>query len=142
MKSITLLYLILLGLNSDAQTSQDKITGTWWSEDKKGRTEIYKSNNKYFGKIVWLKEPNNKNGNPVRDTENPKPILQKRPVLKLVVLTNLVYDSKSKEWINGEVYDPESGKTYTCTVWLENGKLNLRGYWGWLYETQEWTRYN
>ena len=141
MKFPTLLYLILLSFNSVSQSYQDKILGIWWSEDKKGRTEIYKSNNKYYGKIVWLKEPNGKNGKPLRDFENPKSNLQNRLVLNLVVLTGLTYYPSSKEWINGEVYDPDSGKTYTCTLWMENGKLRLRGYWGWLYETQAWTRY-
>lgn len=137
MKLTVSLLLILI----NPVFSQDQIICTWWSKDKTGRTQIYKKNNKYFGKVVWLSEPNDKNGKPLIDKENPKSELRHRPILNLVVLTNLIYEQGDKEWTNGGAYDPESGKTYDCTVWIENNKLKLRGYWGWFFETQEWERY-
>jgi len=45
-----------------AQTPEaDKILGVWLSEDKTGKIDIYKSDRKYFGKLIWGKtiyEPN------------------------------------------------------------------------------------
>jgi len=51
-------------------------------------------------------------------------------------------DGKS-EYEDGKIYDPPSGKTYTCKAWLENDKLHLRGYLGFslLGKTVVWHRY-
>lgn len=31
-------------------------------------------------------------------------------------------------------------KDYKCSIWMEGNKLKVRGYIGFLYETQTWTR--
>ena len=39
--------------------------------------------------------------------------------------------------------DPDNGKTYSCTIWLNDAnkdKLNVRGYIGPFFRTQEWIR--
>jgi len=39
--------------------------------------------------------------------------------------------------------DPENGKVYDCKVWVdedEPDKLNVRGYIGFFYRTQNWYR--
>jgi uncharacterized protein (DUF2147 family) len=46
------------------------------------------------------------------------------------VVDNLVFNGKNS-WQNGSIYDPNSGRTYTSVVRLENTKkLIVRGYWG------------
>ena len=37
---------------------------------------------------------------------------------------------KDGEYVNGKIYDPESGKTYNCKMWLDDSQLKVRGYWG------------
>ena len=138
MKYVALLLLIL---STTSIIAQDKIIGTWLTEDKKGRTQFYKVKNKYYGKLVWMSNPNDKNGNLLRDIHNPNSNLRKKTILNLVFITGLTYDSEDKEWINGKVYDHKSGKTYDCSVHIENNILYFRGYLGWLYETKEWVRY-
>ncbi len=138
MKYIALLLLIL---STTSIIAQDKIVGTWLSEDKKGRTQFFKVKNKYYGKLVWMSNPNGNNGKPLKDTQNPNSNLKNKAILNSVFITGLTYDSEDKEWINGKVYDYKSGKTYDCSVHLENNKLYFRGYLGWLYETKEWTHY-
>ncbi|MBK7099335.1 MAG: DUF2147 domain-containing protein [Sphingobacteriales bacterium] len=32
--------------------------------------------------------------------------------------------------INGRIYDPESGKTYNCKMWLDDHQLKVRGFMG------------
>ena len=137
MKNIIILLLTFSSITSFSQSKQDEIIGTWLSEDKEGKTEVYKKNGKYFGKLTWLKTPNDKNGKPFTDSENPNPKLRSTPLLNITIISSLEYNGK--EWTNGKIYDPESGKNYSCTVWIENGKLKVRGYWGWFYETQTWT---
>ena len=42
-----------------------------------------------------------------------------------------------------EIYksgDKLNGKTYKCAIWIEDGKLKVRGYLGVFYETQTWNR--
>jgi uncharacterized protein (DUF2147 family) len=43
----------------------------------------------------------------------------------------------------GSICDPKNGKVYTCEMWLKPGDPNtlvVRGYWGFIYRTQNWVR--
>lgn len=136
-KSIFILTILLSG--SIYSNCQNQIVGKWLSGDKEGITEIYQQNGKYYGKITWLKKPNDARGKPFTDTENPDKSKRNQPLIGLIILKNFEY--KDNEWINGTIYDPESGKTYTCTVWpSDKSTLKVRGYWGIFYETQTWTK--
>jgi len=134
-------YLIIFSFfifSFTSSDSADKIVGVWLSQIKDGKIEIYKNNGKYYGKIVWIKEPNSKNGKPIIDGNNPKANLKSRPLLFLNIINDLVYHDG--EWSGGTVYDPKEGKTYDCKIWFEDGQLKLRGYLGWFYDTKTWTR--
>lgn len=133
-------FLILL-ISTSNLFGQDKIIGTWLSEDKQGRTRFYKVKNKYYGKLVWMANPNDKNGKPLKDVNNPNPKLRHKTVLNLTFISGLTYDADDKEWVDGKVYDHKSGKTYNCSVHIKNNTLFFRGYLGWLYDTKEWTKY-
>lgn len=51
--------LTLAGTSLKAQTSFEDITGIWMNESETRKVEVYKTgDNKYEGKVVWLKEPN------------------------------------------------------------------------------------
>ena len=41
---------------------------------------------------------------------------------------------------NGKIYDPKSGKTYKCTIWLDGKNLKVRGILGIFHSTQTWKR--
>ncbi|WP_353481248.1 DUF2147 domain-containing protein [Haliscomenobacter sp.] len=122
LKFIVLSVFILLSfvLKVSAQTD-DKVIGQYWSPEKNGKIEIYKVANKYFGKFVW-------GSNPRKDTKNPKKELRTRDVVGMVFLTNFLF--KDNEYVDGQIYDPESGKTYSCKMWLDNGNLKVRGFVG------------
>ncbi len=109
----------------------DKILGTWLSENKDLKVEIFKKNDKYFGKVVWFMcDPKTPNMEDFKDTENPDSKLRNRPWLGMQVVDDLVFDG-NKTWQNGTIYDPNSGRTYSAVVRLENTKkLIVRGYWG------------
>lgn len=119
--------------------AQNQIVGKWMSEDKEGITEIYEQNKLYFGKITWLKKPNDDKGKPITDTENPDKSKRNIAIMGLVILSDFSF--KNNEWKGGKIYDPQKGKTYTCTMWLtDNNTLKVRGYVGIFYQTQIWTR--
>jgi uncharacterized protein (DUF2147 family) len=117
--------------------SQNQIVGKWMSEEKDAITEIYENQGKYFGKITWLKNPNDAKGVPIKDTENPDPALKTQPLLNLLILKNFYF--QDNKWKGGTIYDPQSGRIYTCTLWQTDPKtLKVRGYWGVFYKTQTW----
>ena len=137
MKILFLISAFTIFLNS--VYAQNQVVGKWLSYDQEGITEIYEQSGKFFGKILWLKKPNDNKGIPFTDTENPDKKLRLQPLLGLVILKDFVY--KDNEWKSGTIYDPTNGKIYTCTMWLsDNNTLKVRGYWGLFYQTQTWTR--
>lgn len=126
-----------------AQTDADKVLGKWFNEEKDAQVEIYKENNKYFGKIVWLLNPNEEDGTAKLDNKNPVDALKTRPVMGLLLLKDFVYDDE--EWEDGEIYDPKSGKTYSCFMEFETDELlKIKGYIGvkWVGKTTYWTKAN
>lgn len=140
-KLLSIFVLILfLSLNAWSQKADD-VLGQWYSENNESLIEIYKTGNKYYGKIIWLKEPL-RDGKPKLDDKNPDEKLRSRPIIGLVILKDFVFDGE-KEWSDGKIYDPKSGKTYSCYMELENrDKLKIRGYIGisLIGRTTYWTR--
>ena len=133
-----------------AQSKADKIVGYWLTFDddtgeEKSQVQIFKATNgKYYGKIVWLKEPN-KNGKPKVDDKNPDAKLQNRPIMGLQILKDFKYNSSDNEWSDGTIYNPSSGKTYNCYMNFETPtRLKIRGYigasWMGLGKTAYWTK--
>lgn len=141
---LLLAWMFPLAVPVAAQTAEaDLVIGNWLVQDKKAKVQIYKKGDRYFGKIVWLKEPNNEEGTPKVDKENPEEKLRTRPILGMVMLRDFVYD-EDLVWEDGEIYDPKNGKTYSCKMTLsEDGRsLDVRGYIGisLIGRTQVWTR--
>ena len=124
------------------QSQSDDILGIWLEEEKQSKIEIYKKNNSFFGKIIWLKEPLDKHGNEKLDKENPNKSLRNKPIKGLVIMNDLKYKKKG-EWTEGEIYDARSGKTYSLEVYMKNSnELELRGYIGLTLfgKSTSWTR--
>src|SRR6476619_2886724 len=60
--------------------------------------------------IVWLKNPEDSRGRPLRDARNENTSMRDRPIIGLPLFANMVaIDSSS--W-QGSVYNPEEGKVY------------------------------
>jgi len=142
MKNLTLLMVfVFISLNTFAQNA-DAVVGKWINKDKEAHIQISKKGNKYFGKLVWLKNPTDDAGKAKKDINNPKTELQSRALLGLEILKNFSYNDGA--WENGTIYDPKSGKTYSCKMTLKDNKLNVRGFIGvsLLGRTDTWTRVN
>jgi uncharacterized protein (DUF2147 family) len=125
-----------------ALAQKDKVEGNWYNEEKTAQVKIYKAvDGKYWGKIVWLKEPE-KDGKPRVDEKNSKPGLRKQPLMNLVLLSHFV-KKDDKTYDDGEIYDPKNGKTYSCTITRRSdNELGIRGYIGisLIGRTTTWTR--
>ena len=139
----TLLLSILSFLFVTLTYSQTyNIEGDWYSENKDAIIKIYKVGNTLSGKITCIKNPNDKNGNPKTDPENPNEKLKSRKRLGMIMMYDFTYDGDN-EWDDGEIYDPESGNTYSGIITMTSkNKLDLRGYVGisWFGRTSQWTR--
>jgi uncharacterized protein (DUF2147 family) len=136
-KNTTAILLILFmtawsGITVSAQTHKaDDILGTWLNQEATGKITLYKENGKYFGKLVWLREPNDKvTGLPRTDKENPDAKLKNTPLIGMVNMKDFTFNGK-EEWSGGNIYDPKNGKTYKCYIQFESAnKLKIRGYMG------------
>ena len=150
------LWLVILTASLQARNPDD-LLGVWLNEEGTAKIEIYKDNGKFFGKIVWLRDPVYTShdvaanaGNPkVKlgaarvDWKNPNTERQNDPILGLIVLRGFVYDAEDDEWIDGMIYDPKKGSDYKCFIKMpEANKLKLRGYVGFslIGRTTRWTR--
>ncbi len=125
-----------------AQIKADDVTGTWLTPgDNSAKIEIYRWGEKYYGKIVWMQYPNI-NGKPKLDSKNPDKTKQSKPRLGLVIMSGFKFNGDD-EWKGGDIYDPETGKTYSAYMYLKGrNTLKLRGYIGFSFlgRTETWTR--
>ena len=115
-------------VNAESKREGDEIVGLWWTDDKRAKIEIYKKGEEYWGKIVWLKDPLDEDGKPIRDANNPDEEAAKKPIVGLNLISGFTY-SRGK-WVDGDIYDPDNGKTYSCVIKLKGSKLEVRGYIG------------
>ena len=127
-KTSLLIVLFVFSVQVFAQ-KKDDILGKWLNPTGEGQIEIYKRGDKFFGKLAWIKEPNDQHGKPKTDEKNPTESLRNKPILGLEILKNFIFDDG--KWIDGTIYDPKSGKTYSCKLTLkDNNLLNVRGFIG------------
>lgn len=150
---MTRLFTLLILISSSwigtmAQTAQsDEVRGTYWNAEKTSHIRIYRAKNgMYYGKIEYLKEPNDENGNPKTDPENPDKELRSRSRLGMVIMNSFSWSESESRWQDGTIYDPISGNTYDGYMYFKGENrtvLYLRGYMlgmTWLGRTSEWTR--
>ena len=127
-KSTLVLLLTIFSLSAWAQKA-DALLGSWANPSGQDHILIYKRGDKFFGKLDWIKIPNDEQGKPKTDKNNPDPALRSRPALGLELLKDFTYDGDNV-YSGGTVYDPKNGKTYSCKMTLEGNSLKIRGYVG------------
>jgi uncharacterized protein (DUF2147 family) len=123
--------LLFVGIAAQAQKKAEDLTGLWEPSSGKGRVKIDKIGDKYYGKVVWIREPIDPETKQKKlDKANPHPALRSRPRLGLRVLKDFTF-SGDAIWENGTIYDPESGSTYNCKITMTDANtLSIRGYIG------------
>lgn len=151
MKKNVVLYLVILFVFSVVplfSASGEDVIGFWFTDGGKSKVEIVRNQDEYQGKIVWLEEEvypadDPEAGKVKYDRNNPDEKLRPRPILGLELVWGFRYDEKDQKWERGRIYDPESGKTYNCTMWLDDdGNLNVKGSldkWGLVGRSTIWT---
>jgi len=122
------LFALFFSYKALAQNA-DAILGSWANPSGEDHILIYKRGNKYFGKLDWIKIPNDETGKPKTDKNNPDEKLRSRPEWGLELLKDFNYDGDNI-YEDGTIYDPKNGKTYSCKMTLEGTSLKIRGYIG------------
>ena len=141
---ILLLFANVFTAFTFLENNPDAIIGTWLTAgDDNAKIEIFKSGSKYYGKIVWMKNPL-RNGEKALDVNNPDESKHNDPLLGLQIIKGFIYNAEENIWEDGKIYDPQSGKTYSCIIKKEGNKLKVRGYIGFslLGRTEIWTKTN
>jgi uncharacterized protein (DUF2147 family) len=141
---LSLVCLVCFSFCLRAQQADD-IIGKWKNGEGTGIIELYKTTSgHYAGKIIWLKEPiDPETGKPKLDKRNPDKTKRNEPTLGLINIHGFVFDVEEKIWKDGTIYDPKTGKEYSCKAELkEENKLEVRGYIGVSVfgRTDTWTR--
>ncbi|MEZ4758161.1 MAG: DUF2147 domain-containing protein [Flavobacteriales bacterium] len=133
----TLLFLSLLLLPFSTVLAQappepaDRLIGVWEPSNGKARVKVEKIGGKYYGKIVWLREPNDPaTGAPKVDKNNPDESQRTVPLRGYRLLKDFTYGGND-EWTEGTIYDPENGSTYSCVITMKDANtLDIRGFIG------------
>lgn len=125
MKKLALsIFALLCVMVTKAQ--EESVKGIYYNTEKTSKIKIFKATNgKYYGKIVWMNEPDKK------DVNNPNDDKKDDPIMGMLLIKSFTYNAEEKTWENGVIYDPSNGKTYDCYMWFDEGvtnKLNVKGY--------------
>ncbi len=144
---ILLTSITFLLLTNMLFAQHEEITGLWKTIDDnthkpKSIVKIYLKDGKLYGDVVKLFRQPGENPDPICDKCDDDDPRKNQKVLGMTIITDMEYDADDNEWDDGEILDPKNGKTYDCKLWVENGKLMVRGYIAFFYRTQEWLRYN
>jgi len=136
--------IIFLLLTNILFAQHENITGLWKSIDDetgnpKSVVKIYLKNGKLYGDIVKLFRKPGEDPDPVCDKCDDNDPRKNKKILGMNIIKDMKFDDGV--WDDGEILDPKKGKTYDCKLWVEKGKLQVRGYVAFFYRTQEWVRY-
>ena len=145
MKQIFVFLVFACAFSVTAQAQADQVVGYWLTDGGESQIKVFKAaDGKFYGNIVWLKEPN-ENGKAKVDDDNPDEKLRSRPLLNLQILKGFSYDTDDQEWTKGKIYDPKTGSTYSCYMWFEDNNTNtlfVKGFIGvsLIGKSTKWTR--
>lgn len=130
---------LLLALAMAANLAHADITGAWKTIDDKSNEpksiiQIEQRGSEYVGTVRDILA-----GDDGKVCDKCEGELKGKPIVGLQILTGL--KPKGEKYEGGKVVDPESGKVYRATLWLEDeNTLKVRGYLGPFFRTQTWER--
>ena len=112
-----------------ATSAADEATpvGVWAHPNGRIHMQVSPCGKEFCAKLTWFKSPNDDEGKPRLDVNNPDPALRSRPLLGLQVLHGL-HSTAEGAW-EGTVYNPDDGDDYSAEMSIEpDGTLRVRGY--------------
>jgi uncharacterized protein (DUF2147 family) len=138
-----LLAILCLLVTWAAHAQKHPIERTWYNAEKSSKIRIFKATDgRYYGKIVWLKTPNDPNGQARTDNKNPDDEKKTKPLMDLMILSGFSLTNDNNVLEGGKVYDPNNGKTYCGKLTVKGNTIDLRGFicgMSLLGRTSQWT---
>lgn len=141
--SATALLWIWHPNSASSQAIPRSLSGRWVSQGFGSIVDFHNckpNDNTICGDIKWLWAPNDGAANRRLDVKNPNRTLRSRPLIGIEIIRGFRPISPNV-WGNGAIYNPDDGRTYTGTIRLINGTLQLQGCAiGVFCQTQIWRR--
>ena len=135
--------IVTAGLAATPLSAQSPTpVGVWLHPNKRIQVEIAPCGGRLCGKMVWFRWPNDAQGSPLVDLNNPDPELRNRPLLGLRILRGL-RRAGERTWEGGKIYNPDDGVEYRALMSIgDDGTLRVRAYllFPILGRTLIWTR--
>lgn len=135
-KTLGLLVLFIFTIPASA----NPVIGNWVTYDDDGEVmkstvQLYIKDDKLFGKVIKIHDTSSGEDTCIKCSGDKKD----QPILGLEIISDM--ELSKDRWRDGEILDPENGKTYDCKIWLkDDNTLMVRGYIGFFYRTQTWLR--
>src|SRR5437660_1467116 len=115
----------LIGMGSSSVALADDPFGRWQMEGGKVTVQVSNCGGSLCGRIVALKKPLDKHGNPKVDKDNPDPSLRMRPVIGLSLFRDMKRTADN-QW-QGVIYVPDDGRTYNAIVYISGDVMKVKG---------------
>lgn len=142
---ITILSIFICTYTYSQTITPEMLLGVWIPKKGDSHVKIEKIGSKYYGKVIWLQNPNEKEGTgPDLDDKNPDKTMRTVPILGLRVLKDFSYEGEGV-FKGGNAYDPNNGKTYCGKITIiDTDHIDMRGSicgLSFLGRTETWVRY-
>jgi len=138
-----LILFLLFCLGTSFTYAQKGVLGKWKTIDEenepKSVVEIFQKDSLLYGKIIKLYRKPGEDIDPSCiecASDDPR---YKKKVIGMEIMKDMKKTGEN-EYSEGTILDPSNGRVYSCKIWLEEGKLKIRGYWGPFFRTQAWHR--
>ncbi len=154
LRNVLLVYIIVVGsffspkgfsdsapINAESPQHQEYL-GLWQTIDDETNEPrslvlISINNGQLSAKITRIFPATGESDDPL--CEQCKGKLKDVKIIGMDILSGMAFEENA--WQGGEILDPNNGKFYDAKIWLENGQLQVRGYIGFFFRTQQWHRY-
>lgn len=137
--AMVILFFLMSVYPTSAQSPDSLLRGIWANEDNTSQFKFTHNGNNYSAQLVWMAQPNDENGNPKKDSNNPDKTLRNRPLLGMTMISGLEF--KNNEWVNGTIYNPRKGISVKCQIEMPNDDtLILKASKGLFSVTKTWKR--
>ena len=116
--------------------------GSWLTQDEGSKVEIFDCGEAMCGRVTWLLEEHDKDGNLLTDVYNPNPALRSAPILGLIIMYDIVPTDEEGVW-QGKVYNPQDGRTYEFWLTVKSESqiiIEGCGLYGLICQKHKWAR--
>ena len=133
LKYLAFFCLIIVGTSLKAGPTAicDQVCGKWYAPENNLVIQIYKDGDEFKAKIVSFKcDHPGETPETCVDINNPDPTLRTRKVVGMNVVSDLKFNTDTKTWEGGTIYDSHNGRYWSASAAMDNdGSLKVKGYW-------------